>query len=316
MKCPLCDGEYCQSLADSQTDSIMLTCVTYKRSFKIGESICAVKDAQLKNRIDNLIFEHVMRRSYADDHKTYWRFFYEPAYRISEKDESNQVNVAEILPPKDLSERIDRILLNLYRIDPNYGYRYIIDHKLFRAFFIEAEEEEDTLGIITLMNELGYLIQQGQNYIFKISAKGWQRIEELLRQDETEKKAFIAMAFNSETESIRKAFKAGIKGAGYLPMAIDEKEHNNQIVPEIFYEIDKSKFLVMDVTVPNYGAYYEAGYALGKGKQVIICCRKDAFEDPNKVRPHFDIAQKSMILWEDYEELTNKLKNRIKATVK
>ena len=112
-----------------------------------------------------------------------------------------------------------------------------------------------------------------------------------------------------------KLFSNGRLAAGYSALAIDEKEHNNQIVPEIFDEIDKSKFLVMDVTIPNFGAYYEAGYALGKGKQVIICCKEDAFESSDS-RPHFDIAQKSMIVWKTEEELVERLKKRIQATVK
>ena len=52
---------------------------------------------------------------------------------------------------------------------------------------------------------------------------------------------------------------------------------------------------------------------MGKGKQVIICCRKDSFE--GNERPHFDIAQKSMIVWKDEEELVERLEKRIRATV-
>lgn len=55
------------------------------------------------------------------------------------------------------------------------------------------------------------------------------------------------------------------------------------------------RFLVMDATVANLGAYYEAGYALGKGKEVIICCDNGEFKKDDK-RPHFDIVQKSMII--------------------
>ena len=73
----------------------------------------------------------------------------------------------------------------------------------------------------------------------------------------------------------------------------------------------------MDVTYPNYGAYYEAGYAQALGKQVIICCRKAEFDDKeNKDRPHFDIAQKAMVVWEDENDLVRRLKKRIEATVK
>ena len=50
------------------------------------------------------------------------------------------------------------------------------------------------------------------------------------------------------------------------------------------------------------------------GKQVIVCCKKDVFDDPEG-QPHFDIAQKSMIVWSDEEDLVGRLKKRIEATV-
>lgn len=124
------------------------------------------------------------------------------------------------------------------------------------------------------------------------------------------------MEFRDETKTIRERFHQAMQNCGYTALAIDEKEHNNQIVPEIFFEIDNSRFLVMDVTYPNCEAYYEAGYALGKGKHVIICCRKDAFENTKEKRPHFDIQQKSMIIQETEESLVERLEKRIKATVK
>ncbi len=100
-------------------------------------------------------------------------------------------------------------------------------------------------------------------------------------------------------------------------LVIDEKEHNNQIVPEILYEISRSKFVVVDITVPNYGAYYEAGYAQALGKEVIVCCKDSSFRSKSKKKkPHFDIDQKSMIVWKDEEELIDRLKRRIEATVK
>ena len=45
----------------------------------------------------------------------------------------------------------------------------------------------------------------------------------------------------------------------------------NRILTNVshIHEINRSKFVVFDLTTPNYGAYYEAGYALGRGKVVI-----------------------------------------------
>lgn len=123
------------------------------------------------------------------------------------------------------------------------------------------------------------------------------------------------MSFSDETRDISQIFSESIKESGYTPMRIDQKEHNNQIVPEILHEISKSKFLVIDLTYPNYGAYYEAGYALGLGKEVIACCRKKEFDDPKK-KPHFDLYQKNMVVWTDLDDLKQRLIRRIEATIK
>lgn len=145
-----------------------------------------------------------------------------------------------------------------------------------------------------------------------VSTKGWQLIETLQKNTAFGKKVFIAMSFALGTEPTREALKQGITKAGYTPVLIDEVTHNHQIVPEMFKQIRDSKFLVIDVSVPNNGAYYEAGYALGLGKEVIFCCKKETFDNKEK-RPHFDVSQKQMIVWEDEKELSEKLEKWIKS---
>lgn len=153
-----------------------------------------------------------------------------------------------------------------------------------------------------------------QTYV--ITAEGWKRIDVLLNEEYAIRQGFIAMSFCNETRNIREAFRTAISSCGYIVKVIDEKEHNNQIVPEILYEISRSKFVVVDITVPNYGAYYEAGYAQALGKEVIVCCQETIFtSEDKKQKPHFDIAQKSMIVWKDEEDLINRLRRRIQATV-
>ena len=89
---------------------------------------------------------------------------------------------------------------------------------------------------------------------------------------------------------------------------IDEVEHNDFITPELLKYIRDSKFVVVDLSHQNNGAYFEEGYAMGLGKPVIQLCKKD-------VRLHFDIAQKNTIIWETEEEIPERLKNRIIATI-
>ena len=151
-------------------------------------------------------------------------------------------------------------------------------------------------------------------------ADGWKRVDELQQSDLNNKNVFVSMAFNEGTEKTRETIKKGISDAGFSPEFIDEIVHNHQIVPEMFKLIRESRFLILEISDPNYGAYYEAGYALGLGKEVIICCSKDIFEkdfgEESKYRkPHFDIAQKQILIWDDYADLQKKLSEWIKAII-
>ena len=136
---------------------------------------------------------------------------------------------------------------------------------------------------------------------------------------------FVSMSFDEKTLETRNAIKQGIIKSGFSPQFMDEIIHNKQIVPEMFRLIRESRFLILEISDPNYGAYYEAGYALGRGKEVIICCSKEMFNqeyltDEEKkykkyLRPHFDIAQKQILIWDNEEDLTLKLSEWIKALI-
>lgn len=70
------------------------------------------------------------------------------------------------------------------------------------------------------------------------------------------------------------------------------------------------------------GVYYEAGYAKGLGKEVIITCRRDWYEgekagagNSGKEKIHFDINHINIIQWSTPEELKERLIKRIKATI-
>lgn len=142
---------------------------------------------------------------------------------------------------------------------------------------------------------------------------GWSRVEEINRKNLNNKKAFVAMKFGSETESLREAIKKGIRAAGYEPVIMNEVEHNKQIVPEMLYQIRNSKFVIAELSHHNNGAYYEAGYAFGVGKEVIHICSEKALTDDL----HFDVKQVNTITYKDdnLEELSEKIKHRIIATI-
>lgn len=128
--------------------------------------------------------------------------------------------------------------------------------------------------------------------------------------DSKTKKVFIAMNFAESMKGARKSIEKAVKDSGYVPILIDVKEHNNQIVPEIYREIEESFFIIADLTGQRGGVYYEAGYAMAKDKPLILSCKK-----ARKQKPHFDVAQINTIFWQDEKDLYDRLIKRIRATI-
>ena len=106
-------------------------------------------------------------------------------------------------------------------------------------------------------------------------------------------------------------FKPGIEATGIKPMRVDLKEHNEKICDVIISEIRKSSFLVADFSGNRGGVYFEAGFAKGLGIPVIFTCQAGEWEK----QLHFDTRQYNHIIWDDPEDLKQKLENRIRATI-
>ena len=144
-----------------------------------------------------------------------------------------------------------------------------------------------------------------------LTIAGWEALEPLPRPGGTPGRCFVAMWFSAETrDAYDRGIEPGIRDADFTPIRIDQKEHNNEIPDEIMAEIRNCQFMVADFTGQRAGVYYEAGFAMGLGRPVIWCCRKD--EIPNL---HFDTSHKNHIDWETPEELRARLYRRIRATI-
>ena len=76
-------------------------------------------------------------------------------------------------------------------------------------------------------------------------------------------------------------------------------------------EIKDSRFVVAELSHHNNGAYYEAGYALGLGKEVIHICEKSKL----KSGLHFDVAQVNTLVYNSIDDIPRLLKKRIEATI-
>ncbi len=250
--------------------------------------------------------------------------------------------------PKSFSEKIDKILFFLEKETSRYGeILEFSENEVVSLLFLKRHEwihgcYAERLSIKEIISQTDFFADwiTGEKYVtmsdglaekwgagwdsdlypemfdtrmrsFSISLTpiGFKRIDTVDRDGLGNRNVFVAMQFK-DTAKLRECIKEGIEKAGYNPILIDEVEHNNQIMPEILYNIRRSLFVVAELTHKNPGAYLEEGYALGYGKPVIQLCRDDALQDL-----HFDIRQKSTVVWTKEEEIPEKLCKRIKATM-
>lgn len=323
--CPFCGSNDCLFEVTTEGKSAYkVHCVGLSADFYIGTEIINLKNEDVRNRFLNLVVERLIRSKLPP--KTtrdyLWFFNYEEnADSTKEDDKAHYVNLADDMKlyPSNIVQRVERSLLNIVCINPKVGkHIYLTRNNTLNQHMLFCEsnsQEQEYQTILGYLKDIGYIEGDLKAPLIMISYSGWEKVEELTKRFSEIKQGFIAMSYKEELKPIMDSFRSAILASGYKPQVIGDKEHNNQIVPEMFYEIERSKFMVVDVSEPNLGAYYEAGYAQALGKEVIVCCSKEVFDDQNR-KPHFDIAQKPIIVWISLPDLEEKLKRRIEATVR
>jgi len=148
-------------------------------------------------------------------------------------------------------------------------------------------------------------------YPMVITAEGWEHLEQDQTDLASKTQGFVAMSFDKSLLPVyENAIAPAIESTGYRPYRADSKPHLERIDAKIVAEIKNSRFVVADVTKQKAGVYYEAGFAHGLGIPVIWCVRHDDLENV-----HFDTRQYSHILWETEDELRDKLRDVILATI-
>jgi len=236
---------------------------------------------------------------------------------------TNTLDAIEQRPALPVQERADRLLRHLQtRISLIGNTVDVPSYEPHNAMF--AWSESVSVSEVTYL--LDYLEksrwvesrwQDGSDETreYTLTPDGYARLAELETKAVDSKQAFVAMWFDKSMEdAYTKGIAPAITDAGYEPLRIDGKEHNNKIDDEIIAEIRRSRFLVADFTQGKTGArggvYYEAGYASGLNLPVIFTCRADAMGNV-----HFDTRQYNHITWDSPEELRDRLAKRISATI-
>lgn len=155
---------------------------------------------------------------------------------------------------------------------------------------------------------------------FSITPAGWSFIEKEFSRGNSNK-AFIAMKFsntpeiNFEWEEIKETIKEACIDTGWNADIVN-MNHNEDINDEIIANINEAKFVISEFTGNNHGAYFESGYAKGKGIPVIYVAHEKCFNPLNQnLKLHFDTNHINHVQWKDLEDLKKNLIFRIKSTI-
>ncbi|MDW7682020.1 MAG: hypothetical protein SCK70_15765, partial [bacterium] len=146
-----------------------------------------------------------------------------------------------------------------------------------------------------------------------LTMEGWEYYENLKSGHLKSNLAFMAMKFNDAEldEFYNNHIKPALEELGFELRKLDKIPKAGLIDNHLRVEIQKSKFILADLTYDNNGAYWEAGYAEGHGKPVIYLCRKDYFD---QFKTHFDTNHHTTIIWS--QDTVADDMNRLKSTIK
>lgn len=320
-KCPICGELNCEIWVKDIHDPFYYYDCKNCGGFFVPDAHRTIYDYEgVKNKFN---LQHL--QSYLFYHKSHLR----PV--ICEKEYFNKhitdefVQIYNITPemveswyPKNFAEKIYLIVLKLGELstyDGDYVKVFDLANKLF---FLSPNKSKNIADgcdktvqiqyIVDYLEKENYLADEGNGF-FQLTHKALERIYELQKNQTNNKNVFVAMKFGEETKELREKIKEGLKEFNVRIM--DEIEHNHQIIPEMLYEIRNSRFVIAELSHHNNGAYYEAGYALGLGKEVIHICDKKEL----KSGLHFDVAQVNTIFYDSIDEIPEKLRKRIEATI-
>ena len=238
--------------------------------------------------------------------------------------------------PKTFPEKLDRVLLNIAHkvgfepvkaiVIPRKGLTDLavaasIDsilgswndfNEYTNFFFTDIGNDTAVDQTLKVLHEEGLVnissSTRGETE-FRLTLKGVNRVLEL-QKNQNSQKAFLAMWFSETLNPYIQAATEAARQAGYILELVSAVHHNGQIMDKVMNMINDARFVISDLTCDpetkdkdgavcggvRGGVYFEAGYAQGQKKQVILTCKKDP---ESEKRIHFDLKQVNTIFWQD-----------------
>lgn len=198
-----------------------------------------------------------------------------------------------VLIPENPIDQIDKLLLSLEKKASHFGQIMTYDcNTNFPEAYAKNPDEYFHLLKNAYYREYVECNCSNPQGSIELKWKGATRIAQLRRSDVNSNQAFVAMWFHPRTKDVfDNGIEPALEATDFKAVRIDKKEFNLKIDDEIIASIKKSGLVIADVTGHRQGVYFEAGYAMGLGIQVIwTCCEKFI------KTAHFDTRQYNHIL--------------------
>jgi hypothetical protein len=224
----------------------------------------------------------------------------------------------------DAMERIDLLVL-YFASTHRPGERLSVPLADLRAR-LGCEDSAATHWVFAQAAGMGYVGHEATSDRHTLTARGWQRYRELMREGAGSTVAFMAMKFgDAELDTLfAQHLVPAVAATGFeLRTVAGDHKTAGSIDNRMRVEIRTSRFMLCDLTHGNRGAYWEAGFAEGLGRPVIYLCRRDVLHDRAHVdHPHFDTAHQLITPWspstveDDMAELKAVIRNTLPTEAK
>ena len=187
---------------------------------------------------------------------------------------------------------------------------------------IGAQSAELASGLLEELQERGLVRMgvpvrtlSGTIYLnVNLSLDGWDQYEAEKRGELSGDYGFLARKFDdSELDNfVHDVLKPTVEeSTGYKLHDMNDVSRAGVIDNIMRIEVRDAKFVLVDLTHDNNGAYWEAGYAEGLGKPVIYLCEQGKFDAE---KTHFDTNHCTTVLWDRNDDA--EFSRRLTATLR
>jgi DNA-directed RNA polymerase subunit M/transcription elongation factor TFIIS len=228
--------------------------------------------------------------------------------------------IKKILETTELPRPMEQVqnLLLWVADKTEFGERFYVEPRTNSAI-VGTANSDGLVAAAKALREMGYAhgdIVGGSDFDGELTLKGWLAADEMRRGRPDSRKAFMAMKYgDTKLDAVfAECFRPAVEATGFSLRRLDEAPPAGLIDDRLRVEIRTSRFVVVDLTGGNQGAYWEAGFAEGIGRPVIYTCEKGYFEEYGI---HFDAEHQHTILWEhdNLAAAAEDLKMTIRATL-